>query len=114
MSLEDLIAVASRGTITTADIQRTATELSASPEELLDRIARRIAEGYTSGDYDFHFCDTVMNQVFAYATVTTAHGLSKFAWGIFEAFDQGEFRGEEVTKRLIAAVLSRGFLVFGD
>jgi hypothetical protein len=114
VSFDDLIAAAVAETVTAADVERLVTDGTALPTEILDTISRRIAVGYTNGEFDFQVCDAIMNQVFAYSTITPGVELSRFASGVFEAFDQGEFRGEEVTRRLIAAVLRRGFLVSGD
>ena len=114
VSFDDLIAAAVTGTVTATDIERVVTNGTASPGEMLDSISRRIAVGYTNGEFDFPVCDAIMNHVFAYSTITPGVELSRFAFGVFEAFDQGEFRGEEVTRRLIAAVLRRGFLILGD
>lgn len=114
MTVDDLIAIASRGPLNAVDVERAANELGTSAGEMFDRLARRIAEGYASGEYELGICDAAMNEVFGYTHVTTNIGLSPFAWGVFEAFDQGEFRGEEVTKILIATVLGRGFLKHGD
>jgi len=114
VNLDDLISVAQREPLKVNDIDRAAMQVGASPAEVLDMVSRRIAEGYANAEYDFALCDAVMNRVFQYATNSTDFELSRFAWGVFEAFDQGEFRGEEVTRSLIAAILSRGYLVLGD
>src|SRR5215831_6088195 len=116
MTFDDFITLAASGRIEAADVERTATAASVSQTEVFDKVARLVAERYADGTYDFPFCDGVMNAIFTYtcATVHVYVELSRFAWGVFEAFDQGEFRGEHVTKALIAAVLNRGYLVYGD
>ena len=114
MTVDDLVEVASLGPLKVADVERAANELGTTTMELLDRLARRVAEGYAAGEYEFGTCDAVMNEVFGYAHVTANMGLSPFASGVFEAFDQGEFRGEDVTRQLLAMVLGRGSLARGD
>jgi len=67
----DLIGAASSGPLKASDVERAAMEINATPAEMLDRLAHRIAEGYANGNYDFTFCDSVMNEVFRYATRTS-------------------------------------------
>ena len=110
MTVDDLIALASVGPLKASDVEQTADGMGTTVIEMFDRFARRIADGYTSGVYDFNLCDGAMTYLFTYAHTASNIGLSPFAWGVFEAFDQGEFRGEEVTRDLLARVLSHGSL----
>jgi hypothetical protein len=116
VTVNDLISAASHGPLMASDLERAVIATGLATVEVLDRVSRRIAEGYVSGEYDFAIADAVMNAIFGYATASTTASveLSKFAWGVYEAFDQGEFRGEDVTKCLIAVVLRRGYLMRGD
>ena len=112
--MDDLIGAASSRPVLASDVERAVAATGLPPDQALDQLARRIAEGYVTGEYDFGVGDAAMNAIFAYAMATTNLELSRFSRGVYEAFDQGEFRGEDVTKCLIAKVLSRGYLVLGD
>jgi putative acetyltransferase len=113
--VEGLIATASSRRVKCTDIQDLVkAQEPVPPMKVLDQLAFCIAHGYLKGQYDFAICDAIMNEAFGYAHQGTDLELSAFAWGVFEAFDQGEFRGEEVTRSLLSAVLSRGYLMLGD
>jgi hypothetical protein len=117
MTTEDLLRIATSAPglpLPAGIVDRVAAESGQSVNDVLDGVARRVAEGYVAGEYDFELGDPVMNAVFGYTTVVPGAELSPFAWGIFEAFDQGEFRGEEVTRTLVDIVLRRGYLILGD
>ena len=57
--------------------------------------------------------DAAMNDLFAYATAGGGAELSRLAWHVFEAFDEGEYlhagepvdeQGEVKTKKLLGAI----------
>src|SRR5262245_3461686 len=113
MTLDDLIVSAQPEGFREGDVGTVAALLQTTPGDLLEQLARRLAEGYVRGEYTFEIGDAVMDAVFNYAMQSGVE-LSRFAWGVFEAFDQGAFRGEETTKCLLAVVLDRGYLARGD
>ena len=66
------------------EVERAASEFGASIAEVIDMLARRVAEGYSAGEYDFTFCDDAMNAVFGYVHAPDSTGnWSPFASGVF-------------------------------
>ena len=71
---------------------------------MFDCFARRVAEGDTSGEYEFTLCDGATSNVFSYTHTETGIRLLPFAWGVFEAFDQ-----EEKKRGGLDAEVGRGY-----
>jgi hypothetical protein len=74
-------------------------------------LARRVAERYLEGVYNFCDADAAMNHLFAWGTSVTGNDLPQFVSKMFEAFDAGEFlrpgapeerQGEALTQALLA------------
>jgi len=71
-------------------------EANFTPDEMYNRIAIKVAEGFISGDIDFAYGDAVMNNIWSLmvADVAVQEGgsaLAEPAFAIYEAFDAGEW-----------------------
>src|SRR5688500_9857022 len=114
MDIDRLIELAFDRTPTPAEVEDVASSERISLQEVLDRLARRVAERYLEGVYSFGDADMAMNNLFAWATAVTGTGLPEFAWKVFGAFDAGEFerpgaregeQGEALTRVLLSGCL---------
>jgi hypothetical protein len=81
--------------------------------DALDAIARAVARRYAAGSLGFAVADTIMNDVFAYASMKTI--VPPFMFSVFRAFDAGEFYPDAIrapspeerfTRPLIAEILA--------
>jgi hypothetical protein len=113
MEIKEIVAAIAEKPPAPDQLQTAADELNMSLDELLESIAREIAEGYLRGIYSWAFGDSAMNNLFA-----TAYGLSdiclpKFAFDVYIAFDEGEYihkespelDGEPRTKALLKPIV---------
>ena len=75
--------------LTEADVQRWSALMGAPREALYDQIAMRLARGFHTSEFDFTFCDAVINDVFG--VILLAHeSRPALFWQVFLAFDAGE------------------------
>ena len=116
MDLDRLIELAFDRTPTLAEVEEVASSQRISVDEMLDQLARRVAERYLEGVYSFGDADMAMNNLFAWATAVTGTGLPEFAWKVFGALDAGEFlrpgepddqQGEALTRTLLSGCLPK-------
>jgi len=71
-------------------------EAGTTPDEMYNRIAIKVAEGFVSREIEFSYADAVMNNVWSLMVTDAAdHGdgftLAEPAFSIYEAFDAGEW-----------------------
>lgn len=113
MTIDALIQIASQEQLQAGHVEAALAELQVSSERLYDRFAQRIAQRYLRGELSYTTCDTAMNVLFAYATSGGGPELSRLAWRVFEAFDEGEYihagepveeQGEVKTRKLLSAI----------
>jgi hypothetical protein len=76
-------------------------------QTLYAAFAREVAEGYRSGKYLWPDSDVAMNHLFAFAHAVTGEGLPHYAFLVYEAFDQGEYKtgGSLVTNEYLAKLI---------
>ncbi len=118
MKVGDLINIAaSNQPLPLADVESVAAEMDVSVPCVLDAFARTVAIQYLQGKISFDFADVAMTQLFGFAITDSGIGLSEFAWGVFGAFDEGEYihegmtdeeQGEALTRKLLAKIDSLG------
>jgi hypothetical protein len=118
MKVGDLINIAaSNQPLPLADVESVAAEMDVSVPWVLDAFARAVAIQYLQGKISFDFADVAMTQLFGFAITDSGIGLSEFAWGVFEAFDEGEYihegmtdeeQGEALTRKLLGKIDSLG------
>ena len=115
MRVNDLIEAAASNQLLSSYVESVAREMRMTLPELMDEFARTVAAAYLAGRYSYGFADMAMNQLFAFAHVETKLGLSKFAWKVFAAFDEGEYvrdgvsideQGEALTRKLLGEIES--------
>ena len=113
MTLESLIQVASENPLRAEQVEAAAESLRLTISELYDRFAKRVAQGYLSGDLSYTAGGAAMNELFGYATTGGGPELSQLAWQVFGAFDEGEYlhagepveqQGEVKTRKLLAGI----------
>jgi hypothetical protein len=101
------------GPASQADIEETARNLGVSVSALCDEFALEVAKGFMDGDYSWDFGDIAMNGLYSCAYANGDFGLPDFAFEVFEAFDEGEYRhskgpsGEARTRTLLEPLLAR-------
>ena len=110
MTLEDLIRIAGERTPQRSEVEQAAKAAGYSSEELCDLLSRTVARGYLTGRYDYAFADGVMNNLFAYLTLLSAHPMPDLSFGVYLAFDAGEYQkgGESVTRDLLGRLPNLG------
>lgn len=87
-----LWARADLSNLTLLDLSETCVEHDAGPDEILNELAVRLAEGYLAGSLTYEFCDNVVNGLFgAIIEFGMDNGLPEPAFDIYLAFDQGEW-----------------------
>ena len=59
--------------------------------EFLNAVAQHVADGYLRGIYSYSFGDAVMNNLFGFI-FADAHDFPDLAFGVYLAFDEGEYR----------------------
>jgi len=92
MNLETLIELSTKEPLDSAAIQRVCVQERMPVERVLDAFATKVAEGYCAGRYSWQFGDVAMNALYTYAYVLSDTCLSDHAMGMYEAFDEGEYR----------------------
>ena len=109
VTIPNLIQAAAAGPLTKAVIERACETGKKSLFELYDAFAREVAERFSRGEHSWEFCDVAMNSLFTYAHPVSLSGLPPFAFEVYSAFDEGEYReeGEIVSRRLIADALKK-------
>jgi len=107
MTLDALIEELRNGVIERSKFGSFCAEENFTPDEMYNRIAVRIAEGFVAGDIDFAYGDAVMNNVWWLMVADAAKlgdgfTLAEPAFAIYEAFDAGEWdhgeMGDQVEK----------------
>ena len=109
MTIPHLVETAAAAPLKSSIIERACEEEKMSLFELYDAFALHVAEKYLSGEYSWRFCDDAMNHLFTYAHPVSLSGMPAFAFEVYSAFDEGEYRpeGEALSKRLIADALKK-------
>jgi hypothetical protein len=104
MNLVKLVRSASSAPLSEALFDAACKHESVDRQKLYDAFAREVAEGYGSGKYSWPDSDVAMNHLFAFAHAVTGEGLSDYAFSVYQAFDEGEYKngGESVTNDLLA------------
>lgn len=92
MILNSLIEKAALEALESPQMENAARGLGITVEELCDLVARTIAEGYLDGSVAWQYGDRVMNSLYAWAYGPSDVCLSEFAWDVFTAFDEGEYK----------------------
>jgi hypothetical protein len=69
-----------------------ACTLGISLLSLCDEFALEIAQGFMRGEYSWEFGDAAMNRLYSCAYGSADFGLPDFAFQVYEAFDEGEYR----------------------
>lgn len=103
--MDVLIATAIDRFLTVEDIEPHCKAAGYSFSEFSDAFARRVVERYLSDDLSWSDADVAMNHVFEIMTYHCAPTLPDYGWGVYLAFDAGEYIapfGDEVTKPLLA------------
>ncbi|MBL8523972.1 MAG: hypothetical protein JNN20_09805 [Betaproteobacteria bacterium] len=77
------------------EVERIRCEQSLSPSEFLNTFARHVAHDYLAEKLSFEVADVAMNSLSAYALKQYDVRLPSYAWEVYLAFDQGEFRHPE-------------------
>ncbi|HKE86403.1 MAG TPA: hypothetical protein VKB50_21745 [Vicinamibacterales bacterium] len=113
MTLDALIQAASESPLRAKHVEAAAENLRATAGELYDLFARTVAQRYLSGELSYTSGDAAMTHLFGYATSGGGPELSRLAWQVFEAFDEGEYvhvgepaeqQGEVKTRALLARI----------
>ena len=116
MTIEDLMRKAGDHPFATVDADAAWAEHGLTRGELFDAISRRIARGYSSGEFSFGFCDAVMNHVYSFMLLKHDMAPPDFSYSVFLAFDEGEYQHRDdpedsspeelYTKPMIAEILA--------
>ncbi len=103
MTVEELIRIAAERTPQRLEVEQAATAAGRSSEEICDLLSRTVAQRYLAGEYRYAFADVVMNNLFAYLSVFSARGMPDLSFGVYLAFDAGEYMkgGEFRTRELL-------------
>src|SRR5215467_5175705 len=113
MTLDALIRIASENPLRAEHVEAAAGNLRVTVGELYDLFAKDVAQRYMSGELSYTSGDGVMTALFTYATSGGGPELSRFAYQVFEAFDEGEYlhagepveqQGEVKTRTLLARI----------
>jgi hypothetical protein len=104
MKVVELVQTAAVAPLREEVVAATCTNESMKRQQLYDAFAEEVADGYRSGRYSWPDADAAMNHLFAYAYAVTGEGLSDYAFLVYHAFDEGEYRegGESVTVDLLS------------
>jgi hypothetical protein len=113
--MKHLIQRASAEPVSETELTQAAQSLGISLYSLCDAFARELAEGYLRGEYLWEFGDSAMNSLYSSAYGSSDGGLPPFALGVYEAFDEGEYRhlqdsgpdGEPRTRTLLGQLLAK-------
>jgi hypothetical protein len=117
MTLEPFVELVAGRVPTANDVESAAHALQLSVPDLCDEVSRAVALRFVDGRYSFEVADTIMNNLFAFAYAVQGGGLPKLAWGVYQAFDEGEYehagdppelQGAARTRRLLAGMAVLG------
>ncbi len=113
MTLDALIRTASESPLQAENVQAAADSLRVTVVEIYDLFAKRVAQQYLHGELSYTIGDAAMNELFGYAYPGGGPELSRLAWQVYEAFDEGEYlhagepaeqQGEVKTRLLLARI----------
>jgi hypothetical protein len=91
MTLNQMMQVASERQLTVDEVDEYCRHSGESVDEFCDRLSRKVAVEYDSGNLEFNFCDVLMNNLFGFMVSHQHRPPPDFAFAIFLAFDSGEF-----------------------
>jgi hypothetical protein len=118
MMLDEFIILAASRAPDSKDVAQAAQRLGISKTDLLDMVARTVAERFLNGTMPWSAGDAAMNSLFSYALHSgdaDVEALPVFAWCVFDSFDEGEyehlgeppeFQGERRSRLLLEMVMS--------
>jgi hypothetical protein len=106
MSIEALVQAGISAPLSEEGVAEACARLSVSRPDLFDAYAREVADGFKKGRYAWSACDSAMNALFSFAYAVSLSSLPDFAFRVYTAFDEGEYRdgGELVTRELLAGI----------
>ena len=113
MTLSALIQLAIHSPLLAEHVEAAAGHLHLTVEELYDLFATTVAKQYLKGNLSYGSGDAAMNGLFGYGTTGGGPELTRLAWRVFEAFDEGEYlhagepaeqQGEPKTRMLLARI----------
>jgi len=109
MSISAFVEAAVPGPLNRSVIERVCAEEKLSLFEAYDAFALDVAEKYSTGVYSWHHGDDAMNSLFTYAHALSDSGLPAFAFDVYCAFDEGEYRpeGEALSMQLVLDALKK-------
>jgi len=98
--------------VTKDDVNAYCEQKQISTSLFLEKFARYIVEGYVTGRFTWHSCDTAMNNL---SGLMAQYALMPdYPWGVFLAFDAGEHHpntpnltADEVTRPLIDEIIAK-------
>lgn len=113
MTIDELIQIAHERSPGPDEVQAAAASLQMDVPAVYDRFARKVANGYLSGEFDFTYSDAAMNGLFGYAYPGGGPEFTRLAWQVYHAFDEGEYlhsgeptelQGEPKTRALLSKI----------
>ena len=106
MSIEALVQAGISAPLSEEGVAEACVRLSLSRPDLFDAYAREVADGFKKERYAWSACDSAMNALFSFAYAVSLSSLPDFAFRVYTAFDEGEYRegGELVTRDLLAGI----------
>lgn len=75
-----------------AAVERLRSGEELSPMDFCDSFARRVAHEYAENNLSFSTADAAMNALHVYVSNEFDVRLPSYAWEVFLAFDEGEYR----------------------
>jgi hypothetical protein len=121
VNLDEVVRKASDHPFDDAEVDAFCANNSISREQFADAVSRAVATGYHNGDFDFGFCDGVMNHLFAFTTMRGEAAMPPYSHAVFLAFDDGEYHHQDdppdaspeelYTKPQIRDIIGRGHAV---
>jgi hypothetical protein len=76
--------------LTASDVQRWSTAAGDSRSDLYNQIAVWLAFGFHTSEFNFDFCDAIVNDIHQVIALGN-EALPDLFWTVFLAFDAGEF-----------------------
>ena len=93
MTLSEIEKIAAQRSVSIPEAKAACESSGRSLKALLDEISLGIACRYIDGNASFDYCDAVMNGLFDIILLGEENAISSdLAWGIYLAFDEGEYR----------------------
>ena len=115
MMFDEIMQKAAEEPLVKSEVDAFCAQEAVSIDAFCDALARRITTDYAKGDLPFLFCDSVANHIFSFMIAFYQKPPPEFAYSVFLAFDQGEYRRakdpvgssleELYTKPMIAMIL---------